>query len=665
MTFAEPSGKRAPWLAGLILSASVLGVFGHEGHAPLPTKGLRVEGERLVLSQEAAQALGVKTAKVELRGLERIVRAHASIATPVGHLAYATTLVGGKIVEMLARPGDQVDRGQLLARMQSAEFESLQLDMLQAADELSLAERMLREREKIGGAVAGRLLLETRATRDQKAAQLTIARQKLASLGLTPELLAAMESDHEPNTTLPISSPMRGTIAEADVRTGQVVTPTEHLYHIIDQSQVWVVGEIVESQSADLKNEQRVRCMLEAFPGRVFSGSLKHVGVRLGNERRTLAVTAHRSREVRALARELAPVCPAEAAYRLGNDEYALVEDGPAKYARRKIKASFRSAKYIAIASGLFPGDRVVTIGRQELAAAFGPPPRLKSKPAFATRPANRSTGDIIEATGRVVLPTDAKSYASTSAEGRVVAIKVAPGQHVAKGQILAEVESLALENLQLDWLLAMTFETWTRQSLRALEPLAASQAVPERELWQMRNKHHAYQHQVTSLAHRLKFMGVAEEELERLRRLDLSATTEPLPTHAPLPLRSPAGGLIADSHINIGQVVNTDDRLFEIQNVDRIWIQADLFERDAALVFAGQAATVAIAAQPEFIARGVVTRIGPQLSAASHVLQIWVELDNAGPRLKEGMSARVQLQVDPQGKPTGPTAKEQHQHVE
>ena len=90
---------------------------------------------------------------------------------------------------------------------------------------------------------------------------------------------------------------------------------------------------------------------------------------------------------------------------------------------------------------------------------------------------------------------------------------------------------------------------------------------------------------------------------------------------------------------------------MFEIQNLDRVWVQANLFETDAALVRLGQAATVEITADPKFAARGVVTRVSPELSAQSHVLPVWVELDNADHRLKEGMSARVRLDVGDQQK--------------
>src|SRR6185369_5500604 len=99
---------------------------------------------------------------------------------------------------------------------------------------------------------------------------------------------------------------------------------------------------------------------------------------------------------------------------------------------------------------GLFPGDRVVTVGSHELAALF--PKRSEPNSVLSAR---QSEGIIAQ--GQVELPIDQKTFASAPIDGRIQRILVEHGHRVRKDQVLAEVESLPFKTLQLDFLQAHT----------------------------------------------------------------------------------------------------------------------------------------------------------------------------------------------------------------
>ena len=66
---------------------------------------------------------------------------------PWNRQAMITSLVPGKIDKVLVRPGETVRAGRELARIESMELESLQLDLLRAAGEVDLAKRLVRQRQ--------------------------------------------------------------------------------------------------------------------------------------------------------------------------------------------------------------------------------------------------------------------------------------------------------------------------------------------------------------------------------------------------------------------------------------------------------------------------------------------------------------------------------------
>ena len=175
-------------LRGVAASAIVAGavvaatgdVAAHENHAPLPTKGVTIAGDTIMLSDKARAAIGLTTAKIAFGNVHRTVTVNARVELPWHSQAMITSLVPGKIEQVLVRPGETVAAGQELARMTSMELASLQLALLQARGEAALARKLVDQKAALDqqGVIAGKSLLEAQATLAEKSAALEIARQK-------------------------------------------------------------------------------------------------------------------------------------------------------------------------------------------------------------------------------------------------------------------------------------------------------------------------------------------------------------------------------------------------------------------------------------------------------------------------------------------------------
>ena len=104
----------------------------HEGHRALPSTGVTREGNQLLISAAAIEAIAMQSATIKLGDLQQTLRVNARVELPWAGQAKVTTLTAGKIETVLVKPGQQVVVGQELARVQSLELESLQAELLQS-----------------------------------------------------------------------------------------------------------------------------------------------------------------------------------------------------------------------------------------------------------------------------------------------------------------------------------------------------------------------------------------------------------------------------------------------------------------------------------------------------------------------------------------------------
>ena len=636
----------------------------HENHAPLPTKGVTVAGNNVLLSEKARKAIGLTTEEVTFAHLHRTVEVNARVELPWRQQAMITSLVPGKIDQVLVRPGETVTAGQELARVASMELEAIQLAMLQAASEVDLAERLVQQQRGLDaeGVIAGKGVLEAETTLAQKRAELHIAQEKFRALGIDGNTIKTIRASGRPLRFVSITSPIGGIITHADVRIGQVVKTTDHLYYVVDPSRVWIVGEVLESDVRHLKKGQPVTARFAAYPHRRFEGEIDHIQLKMDRRRRTqsvVIVVENREGLLRpgmfgrvgiAVRVAEATVCPADAIIKSRSGRYVLVERSPGKYENRRVRLGLAEGKQVEVLDAVYPeigvsvGDKVVVVGAYLLASLLGNEHKARTSGVEEiVAGASESKRPLItEADATVELPTDRQAFAGPRIEGRIRRIHVEPSQWVEAGQVLAEVDCLELRSVQLDLLQACSRLRLAEQSLARLKRLGDRSITPQRRIWELENQRDTLAHRTGSLRRKLAFFGLTEKEIAGLEQIDLTRKDAEATLLGALPILAPAAGWIVGFHVVPGQVVHPQDQLFEIHDLSKVWVKGYVFERDAAGVAVGQSAEVTFSAFPDLEAIGKVVRIAPMMHDNQRVLPIWVEVDNPDRLLKEGMLARV-----------------------
>jgi Cu(I)/Ag(I) efflux system membrane fusion protein len=237
--------------------------------------------------------------------------------------------------------------------------------------------------------------------------------------------------------------------------------------------------------------------------------------------------------------------------------------------------------------------------------------PTVVNNLGVRTARAERSDlSQIIETVGYVAYDEDTVQHVHTRVDGWIEKLVTkAKGDPVEKGQLLFELYSPTLVNAQEEYLVAL------RSTNKLL--LKASKE-------------------------RLAALGVTGSEIARL---DQERTVR-----RRVRVYAEAHGVIAHLGVREGIFVTPATEVMSIAELDKVWVLAEVFERQAAWVKPGQVAMVELDYLPGEKLHGLVDYIYPELDPKTRTLKVRLRFDNADETLRPNMFARVTIQGDSVG---------------
>ena len=389
------------------------------------------------LSPERMQQIGVTTATAEMKTVSGELSVPGNVDIDEQKLSYVQTRFPGWIQDVFANATYQyVSKGQPLFTVYSPDLVSSEQEYLLARKNQSAFSHPMEGHSMTG--VAGQ--------ESDWLAQ--AARQRLEQYGVAPEEIAALEKGGKVEKYLTVYSPVSGYVTERNALPNAYVQPETKVYTIADLSTIWVYANVYQNDVARLRPGDPAKVMLDAYPGRVFSGRIdqilpqvdqttRTVKVRLvlANPRLVLKPGMYVNVEIaNNIGRQL--VVPASAVLQSGQQAIAFIDHGQGHLEPRTVTTGPQIDGSMVILSGLKPGDRVVTSANflvdseAQLQAAFqnfAPPaqsPATANVPeseqvqiAFTTQPSPPKKGDNtvrVKLTGNDGKPVDGAQVSVT-----------------------------------------------------------------------------------------------------------------------------------------------------------------------------------------------------------------------------------------------------------
>ncbi len=312
-----------------------------------------------------------KTVKAETRSLPTVVTANGAVSPDVTRTIHVTSLGAGRVVDLRVKLGDNVKKGQTLLIISSPDLSAAFSDYQKAKADEVLSHKALDRAQLLydRGAIAAKDLETAQDTEDKAKVDVQNAEQHVRILGADPA---------HPSPLIDLRAPVTGTIVEQNVAGYEGVKSldnTPNLFTIADLGQVWAVCDVFENDLGEVHLRDAAEVRLNAFPDRVFKGSVADISRLLDPNTRSAKVRIVLGNTDGALrpgmyavatfrSRKLTPrvIVPSTAIMRLHDKDWVFRKEGDKRFRKVEVQADGLAPNGMQeIRNGVKPGDELVT----------------------------------------------------------------------------------------------------------------------------------------------------------------------------------------------------------------------------------------------------------------------------------------------------------------
>jgi len=287
----------------------------------------------------------------------------------------------GRIIELFAKVGDEVKKGQTLFTIDSPDLVQAESTLIAATGVLELTTRALARLRTLyeSRAVAQKDLEQGISDQQTAEGALRAARDAVRVFGKTEAEVDRIVAQRKVDSTLVVASPITGRITARNAAPGLFVQPgsVPAPYTVADISTMWMLANVIESDIPNFRLGQEVRVKVTAHPQRVFEGKISTIGATVdAGTHRVIVRSEIEDPEHRLLPGMYAnfvirtgdPVravaVPLEGVVREGDGTMSVwVTTNQHQFVKRTVEIGMQRDGYDQILKGVEPGELIATEG--------------------------------------------------------------------------------------------------------------------------------------------------------------------------------------------------------------------------------------------------------------------------------------------------------------
>lgn len=307
---------------------------------------------------------------VQVRDVYDEMRANGVISPDVNRSVPVVSLGGGRVVEIKAKLGDYVKKGDVLLLINSPDLTSATSDY----------EKSRADEELVRKQVARAQLLYDKgaiALADLEAAQDADAKAKVDLQAAADHVRVLGGDIDHPGGLLPLRAPISGTIVDQQITGGTGVKSLDNqgaLFTIADLSEVWVLADVYQDMLPRIKVGDPAEVYVNGYPERKYPGTVINISevldpatraakvrIQLPNPNRMMKAGMFVTANFRSRQPVLRVVVPASAVVHLHDQDWVYTPEGDGKFRRVALQLGpVLSDGSQQVISGLKPSDQVV-----------------------------------------------------------------------------------------------------------------------------------------------------------------------------------------------------------------------------------------------------------------------------------------------------------------
>jgi cobalt-zinc-cadmium efflux system membrane fusion protein len=354
-------------------------------------------------SAEAVEQAGIRVAPAQVRRIAESINAYGMVDYEPSYYAELSTRAPGTIWQVYKEIGDKLEKGDVLAVIESSEVGKAKGDFMQSLAQVDLRQQTVNRLRSAGGSVPEGSLRDAEAALREARIRLFNDQQKLLNLGLNLRIeeAAKLKEDDlmrhlrllglpdsirrnvDPETLtanlLPLTAPFAGRVVTRRAAPGDVANPTTPQFIVADVRRIHLDLDVHPEDMRHVRFGQTVIFRPDGSPELTTGAKVSHISPAVDEKSHNVTVHAeadnpderlrpHTFGNGRIIIQERpnAVAVPTAAVQSDGEAHFVFVQLSDRSFQIRPVKTGLHDGEYREV-SGVKPGEAVVTTGSHEL----------------------------------------------------------------------------------------------------------------------------------------------------------------------------------------------------------------------------------------------------------------------------------------------------------
>lgn len=364
-------------------------------------------------SIESVNRSGIDVDVVQERSMTEAISANGELNFDPTRVAHLSTRVPGSVAVVFKTIGEIVAPGEILALIDASQVGQAKAHLLQTLVQLQLRKTTVERLRtaSVGGAIAGKVLLDAESAFQEAKIGFISSRQAIANLGfeisndletadseklsddlrfldIPTSVIAALPAGVKTANLIPVRAPFGGLVVASEVVAGEIVDTSGTLFTIADPSHMWLLLDVRQEDAKYVRLGLPVTFQTDDHSQEV-TGSVSWISPAVDGKTRTLKVRitianpdgtlrdkGYGTGKIFLRKEPNAIVVPQDAVQSTPDSHFVFVrdknffkEDAPKVFHVRQVRIGTRDEQFVELLAGVLPGEIVATKGSTVLLA--------------------------------------------------------------------------------------------------------------------------------------------------------------------------------------------------------------------------------------------------------------------------------------------------------
>jgi cobalt-zinc-cadmium efflux system membrane fusion protein len=242
-----------------------------------------------------------------------------------------------------------------------------------------------------------------------------------------------------------------------------------------------------------------------------------------------------------------------------------------------------------------------------------------------------------MRAAARIQADATRMARVGSPVDGRITKLFVMEGQHVQRGEVIADIHSNQLSDAEFTFLKAYSQEQLSKRAVARAEQLLKADVIGSAELLRRQTELQQATAEVAASRAQLQLLGMKDNAIKAL------ATNNNITSASQI--SAAVSGTVLKRNVTIGQIVQPAETMFVIADLSSVWLVADIPEENSGNITAGKLVHAEVAAFPGVTISGRLSFVSSIVDPATRTVQVRMEVPNPQHRYKPDMLATMVLE--------------------